>query len=83
MSRPINAVIFGVGAMGKLTTRYLVEKGVKISGAYNRTSNLGEDLGTVAGLKQPLNVPITSAREATPKALLPMHWIKQNNVLPS
>lgn len=52
--------------MGKLTTRYLVEKGVNISGAYNRSSNLGEDLGTVAGLKQALNVPITSAKQAIP-----------------
>ena len=64
MIRPINAVLFGVGTMGKLTAKYLVEKGVNIVGAYNRTSCIGEDLGIVAGLNQPLDVTVSSIETA-------------------
>ena len=60
MNRPINAVLFGIGAMGKLAARYMLDKGVNIVGAYNRTSCIGEDLGIVAGLKQPLDVTVSS-----------------------
>lgn len=56
----IRAVLFGVGEMGKLSARYMLDKGIEIHGAFNRTSNLGEDLGIVAGLETPLNVPITN-----------------------
>lgn len=64
MKRPINAVLFGVGAMGKLAARYMVDKGVNIVGAFNRTSHIGEDLGIVAGLEQPLDVTVSSIETA-------------------
>ena len=64
MNRPINAVLFGVGAMGKLAVRYMLDKGVNIVGAYNRTSYIGEDLGIVAGLKRPLDITVSSIETA-------------------
>lgn len=59
MSDGVNVVLYGVGHMGKLITRYLVQKGFNIVGAINRTSHIGEDLGRVANLDQDLGVIIT------------------------
>jgi 4-hydroxy-tetrahydrodipicolinate reductase len=61
--RKINAVLFGTGAMGRLMAAYLHGKGINIVGAFSRTSCLGEDLGTVAGLAEPLGVRISSSPE--------------------
>jgi 4-hydroxy-tetrahydrodipicolinate reductase len=57
--RQIKAIIIGIGAMGKLLTKFMVEKGVNIVGAIGRKSNIGEDLGEVSGLGYPLNVSIS------------------------
>ena len=59
--KQINAVLFGVGAMGKPMTRYLCEKGINIMGAFSRRSHIGEDLGVVAGLDKPLGININSS----------------------
>lgn len=47
----IRVVVYGVGAMGAIATRLLVEKGATIVGAVGRSpSKVGRDLGEVAGL---------------------------------
>jgi len=62
--RRIKAIIYGVGEMGKLMTRLMVEKGVDIVGAIGHVSNVGKDLGEVVGLGYPLNVTITNDADA-------------------
>jgi 4-hydroxy-tetrahydrodipicolinate reductase len=57
---PIRAVVYGVGEMGVLLTRLLLEKGVDIVGAVARSRNkVGQDLGEAAGLGRRLGVTIT------------------------
>ena len=52
-------VIYGVGAMGAIATRLLVEKGAIIVGAIGRSrSKVGRDLGDIAGLGRTLGVPV-------------------------
>lgn len=52
-------VVYGVGAMGAIVTRLLVDKGAQIVGAIGRSlSKVGRDLGDVAGLGVRLGVPI-------------------------
>ena len=47
----IRAVVYGVGAMGSIVARLLVEKNVEIVGAIARSpEKVGRDLGEVAGL---------------------------------
>jgi hypothetical protein len=47
----VRVVVYGVGTMGALATRLLVEKGADIVGAIARSpSKIGRDLGDVAGL---------------------------------
>ena len=61
----IRVVVYGVGTMGALATRLLVDKGAKIVGAVGRSSSkVGRDLGEVAGLGKHLGVPIESDAEA-------------------
>jgi len=58
--RRIKAIVYGVGTMGKIMTRYMVEKGVDIVGAIDVNRDIvGKDLGEVAGLGRPLNVKIS------------------------
>lgn len=45
--------------MGKIMTKLMVEKGVLIVGAVGHVSNIGKDVGEVAGLGYPLNVKIS------------------------
>ena len=48
---PVRAIVYGVGAMGSIVARLLIEKGVEIVGAIGRSpEKLGRDLGDVAGL---------------------------------
>src|SRR5262245_46335346 len=48
---PIRAIVYGVGAMGSIMARLLLEKGVEIVGAVGRSAEkIGRDLGDVAGL---------------------------------
>ncbi|WP_050930163.1 hypothetical protein [Aestuariivita boseongensis] len=57
----IRVVVYGVGAMGAIATRLLVEKGAKIVGAVGRSpSKVGRDLGEVAGLGTRLGVSVES-----------------------
>lgn len=60
----IKAIVYGVGEMGKLTTKLMVEKGVIIVGAVGHVSNIGKDVGEVAGLGYPLNVQIRDDADA-------------------
>ena len=57
--RPVRAVVYGVGAMGLIMTRLLVEKGATIVGAIARSqAKVGRDLGEVAGLGVDLGVRV-------------------------
>jgi 2,4-diaminopentanoate dehydrogenase len=63
----IRAVIYGVGTMGSLATRFMLEKGVDIVGALARSpEKVGRDLGDVAGLGFSTNVTV----EADPDKVL-------------
>ena len=58
-ARPVRAIVYGVGAMGSILTRLLVEKGVQVVGAVGRSpAKLGRDLGDVAGLGVDLGVAV-------------------------
>ena len=49
--RPVRAIVYGVGAMGSIMARLLLEKGATIVGAIARSPNkVGRDLGDVAAL---------------------------------
>lgn len=51
MHRPIRAVLYGVGAMGSIMARLMLDKGVEIVGAVARSpAKVGRDLGEVAAL---------------------------------
>jgi 4-hydroxy-tetrahydrodipicolinate reductase len=61
----IRAIVYGVGNVGRLVTKYMVEKGVDIVGAIDINSDIGDkDLGEVAGLGYPLNLKITNNADA-------------------
>ena len=63
--RKIRAIVYGVGAIGKLTTKFMVEKCVDIVGAIDVNLEIvGKDLGEVAGLGRPLNVMINDNADA-------------------
>lgn len=49
--REVRAIVYGVGAMGSILARLLLEKGVEIVGAIAQSpEKAGKDLGEVAGL---------------------------------
>lgn len=49
--RPVRVVVYGVGAMGSILARLLVDKGATVVGAIARSADkVGRDLGDVAGL---------------------------------
>ena len=53
-SRKIKAIVYGVGTIGKIATRYMMEKGIEIVGAIDLSPVIvGKDLGEVAGLGRP------------------------------
>ena len=61
MTRDPRAIVYGVGAMGSILTRLLLDKGVQIVGAVGRSpEKVGRDLGDVAGLGQCLGVTVES-----------------------
>jgi len=60
----IRAIVYGVGKQGKAITRLMVEKGIEVVGAIGHVSNVGKDLGEVAGLGYALNVIISSDAHA-------------------
>jgi 2,4-diaminopentanoate dehydrogenase len=56
---PVRAVIYGVGKMGSIATRLMLEKGVEIVGAISRSpQKVGKDLGEITGLGRQTNVLI-------------------------
>jgi hypothetical protein len=58
-SRPVRAVVYGVGTMGSIITRLLVDKGASLVGAIGRSPlKVGRDLGVVAGLGVELGVSV-------------------------
>lgn len=59
--RPLTAVVYGIGAMGALMTRVLVERDITVVGAIARNpGKVGRDLGHVAGLGRELGVVISN-----------------------
>ncbi len=64
--RPVRGIVYGVGAMGSITARLMLEKGVEIVGAVARSpEKVGRDLGEVAGLGFETGVVVESdARRA-------------------
>ena len=65
MAHPIRAIVYGVGAMGAIMARLMLEKGVEIVGAVARSpEKVGRDLGDVAGLG--FNTGVTVEATATP-----------------
>jgi len=62
--RRIKAIVCGVGEMGRLFTKLMVERDIEIVGAIGNRSNIGKDLGEVAGLGYPLSVTISNDAEA-------------------
>ena len=47
-SRPVRAVVYGVGEMGSIVTRLLVERGAEIVGAIARSeTKVGRDLARI------------------------------------
>jgi hypothetical protein len=64
--RPVRAIVYGVGAMGSIMARLMLEKDVEIVGAVARSpQKVGRDLGDVAGLDTLVGVTVESdARRA-------------------
>lgn len=62
--RRIRAVIYGVGSVGRLTARLLLERDVEITGAIGHRNNVGRDLGEVIGGAGRLGVLIDSDADA-------------------
>jgi 2,4-diaminopentanoate dehydrogenase len=63
--RELRAVVYGVGAMGSVATRYMLDKGVTIVGAVARSPRkVGADLGEVAGLDRRLGVTVEDSAAA-------------------
>jgi 2,4-diaminopentanoate dehydrogenase len=59
--RKLKAIVYGVGAMGSIIARLLLEKDVEIVGAIARSPNkIGRDLGEVAGLGFAAGVTVTA-----------------------
>lgn len=64
MRHNIRAIVYGVGEMGSIATRMLLDKGVDIVGAIARSpEKVGRDLGDVAGLGRELKVPVEDDAE--------------------
>jgi hypothetical protein len=46
----IRAIVYGVGLSNRIATRLMVEKGVQVVGAVNRSGpKVGKDLGILTG----------------------------------
>jgi len=64
--RKVKIVLFGVGAVGSLIAKFLLEKeGVEIVGAVDIAKNkVGKDLGEVLGIKRKLGVRVSEDADA-------------------
>ncbi|MBO1902991.1 hypothetical protein J4H92_13670 [Leucobacter weissii] len=70
--RKIRAVVYGVGRMGSISTRLMLEHGVEIVGAISQSpQKVGRDLGDVAGLGFQTNVTVERDAEAVLSQLRP------------
>lgn len=59
------AVIYGVGHVGAIAARLMVEKGIEIVGAINRAGpKVGRDLGDLAGMDRDLGVVVDDDPDA-------------------
>jgi hypothetical protein len=56
--KPVTVGICGVGAMGSMCARLLLDKGAEAVGAVTRETHLGEDLGDAIGLGRRLGVTV-------------------------
>ena len=57
--RDLRAIVYGVGAMGSIVTRLLLDKGVQITGAIARSpEKVGRDLGDAALPISPRQCPL-------------------------
>ena len=61
----IKAIVYGVGTIGKLMTKYMVKQGVDIVGAIDINPEItGKDIGGVSGLNFPIHVSISDNAES-------------------
>ncbi|MGB9615237.1 MAG: hypothetical protein ACPL3B_07030 [Fervidobacterium sp.] len=59
MNKDMKVALIGIGAMGKLIAEVLVDRNIRIVGAFDKDKNLvGKDLGKIIGLKRSLGVTI-------------------------
>lgn len=60
----IRAIVYGVGLSNRIATRLMVEKGIQIVGAVNRSGpKVGKDLGELSDLGYPLGVMVSDDPE--------------------
>lgn len=66
MSRKIRVVIYGLGPIGSLITKYMVKKGFFeiLGGVDIDPSKIGRDVGEVAGLETRLDAKVVSDKDA-------------------
>jgi 4-hydroxy-tetrahydrodipicolinate reductase len=66
--RKLNIILYGVGAVGSLIAKFLLEKeGIEIVGAVDIASDkVGKNLGEVLGIKKKLDVKISSSTDELP-----------------
>lgn len=66
MSR-FNCLVFGLGQVGRMVCKTLLDEGVAIAGLYSRASHVGEDLGEVLGQSK-AGIVVRSAGEFRARA---------------
>ena len=63
MERKLRIAQYGCGKMSAYTMRYAIEKGAEIVCAFGRSSNIGKDIGEIAGVEK-TGVLVQDARDA-------------------
>ncbi len=71
MERPVRALIVGLGAMGTMCARFMLDKGVELVGAVSRVTHVGDDLGEACGLGRSLGVTVGDDLEGALAAARP------------
>lgn len=59
----IKAIVYGVGAMGRLTAKLMLEKGIEIVAATDKFSHIGKDLGDVLELGHKMGIIVSGSPE--------------------
>lgn len=62
-SEKIKVIVYGVGAMGRMTARLMLEKGYELVAAIDKFSHIGEDLGDVLELGRKLGITVSDRPE--------------------